>query len=114
MQLRKYSPPNDAATIAVMPDHLSAVTPCSRLLPQPQFQPATMASPGWTFAREGRIEVFERVRGDLALRAQGVGVLAGEDQVGVDVIPVDPNAMLHLRNSPGLVMQPVKALAATT
>ena len=30
----------------VPPDHLIAVTPCSRLLPQPQFLPATIPSPG--------------------------------------------------------------------
>ena len=59
-----------------------------------------------------RIEVFQRVCGNVRLRLERIGVFAGKNHVGVDVVPVNPD--FHERNSCGSVIMPVSALAATT
>ena len=78
--------------IARTPAARRQVTACSRLEPQPQFSPATMMSPGCTAPAKVGIQVFQRVPRHLRRVADRVGVLAGEDHVGVDVVAVDPGA----------------------
>src|SRR5690606_6080132 len=68
-----------------------------------------------------RVEVFQRMGSQFnRVMADGVGVFARENQVGVDIIPIFPDAMLcrchHALSitSAGCAMCPATTLAATT
>ena len=82
----------DAAT---MRPHAGSLQAGRRLLPAGAAAPV---APGHDDvarlhrAGEGRVQVLQRVRGDLGRVADGVGVFAGEDDVGVDVVAVFPGA----------------------
>ena len=78
------------------PDPLIAIGATSRLEPQPKLRSATMMSPALHARRELGVETLERVFSQLD-RVDDVAVLAGNDDVGVDVLAVFVRVSAQLR-----------------
>ena len=81
----------EAAMITFTPSPFRHVTACSRLDPRPSSARHDDVA-GLHVGREGRVEILQRVLRHLLLVFDGVGVLAGEDHVGVHVVAVFPDA----------------------
>ena len=86
MALRKKMRANDLARIALTPDILMTRGACSRLEPRPKLDPPHDEISGMDLFGEIGVGILHYVLGQFGQVAAQVGVFAGYDQIGRNVI----------------------------